>query len=367
MAKVSPIDLIENHIEKIILVICVLALVVVGYIWIIGSPRSLELTVVGRPQKVSPAQADETLARTASTVRQRVADLQPPQMPRPAYLARIRQRQDEPLEAFPRLLDMAFPGVAIAEAGPGKIPPVNLEALREALPAPGVPKVRAEWERLRRQAGAAADADIAAAHVAAVYPWGELRTRWQEILSRTTLQDEPLVWRVLGRVQSRQPGGEWGPVESVRMVGLPLADFQGNVVEPPEIPDYDGNNTEAIAQAVEAWGDESWQAFLLQPDYWPVWRPGVGWVDWRVHLPETEVAAAGKQAAANRRLTRWSPRRTRCPSRRWRSKKKPGRFCCGSTILRWRASRNTDTRFPWSSSIRCTATRILPRPRPRQG
>ena len=298
MAKVSPIELIEHHIEKVILAICALALVVVGYVWIIGTPRSLEVMVNGMAQSVGPAEVDEALARASSTVRQRVIDLQPPQTPQPEYMKRVREGQDKPLEEFPSLVDLALPGTAIADAGPGKIPPVSLTALVEAVPAPGVPKGRAQWERLRRQVGVAAEADIAAAHVAAVYPWAELQTRWQDILSRTTIQDEPAAWRVLARLQARQLGGTWGPVQSVTMVARPLLDSQGVAVEPPEIPEYDGKNIDQITRAVQAWGDESWQLFVLRPEYWPIWRAGVGWVDWRVHLPEAEVGAAIEHGTA---------------------------------------------------------------------
>ena len=72
----------------------------------------------------------------------------------------------------------------------------------------------------------------------------------------------------------------------------------GTPITLTQVPGYDGTNAGYLANLRSVLSTPAWQMYLLQPNYWQVWWPGYGWVDWRVNLPENDVTQEAAAALA---------------------------------------------------------------------
>ena len=173
--------MIERHVEKIILGICVLILAYALSPW--GFSRSLKIDVItnsrGGTSSVSAEEVDEALLKSAEDIERKggLASSDPP-APVPPYARTLRRLQDQPLRPADRiaLAEIASPTAPVE--GPDSNTPtatVTLKDVVAVVPRPGKPVVHVDREFTRKEDE---PVDLLAAHVAATFPWGDLSEKW---------------------------------------------------------------------------------------------------------------------------------------------------------------------------------------------
>lgn len=297
MAKVSPLNLLEQHVEKGVLVISGLIFLFVLVHWGLSSPRRIEIIsgAGGQVESVSPDEVDENLRRVAAEIRSRhlQAEVEPTTYGNLADQVRRYRR--------PSLQDY-YPGVVLTLPQRWEELPlmdeqevaVNLDALADALMTPARPRVNVN--RVLPQKSELQETWVA--HVAAVYPWGQVVDGWQQLLRGTRIQPRIVVLGVEAEVQQRRPDGQWGQARAVQGVMVTQRDSGTTVRDVQDIPQYEGTNAREVREAIDSYA-RSRMARVMEPEYWPIyWSPGRAWIDWRVNLPETEVSRAFESSAA---------------------------------------------------------------------
>jgi hypothetical protein len=298
MAKPSQMNNVEEHLEKGLLGLCALGLVFAAFYWVLSSPRSVS---VEPDSRVSPAKVDEVLLETARRTQARIEEFSPdPNMRQtPDYKAEFVRLRTEPWQQqktpwnFYAGFQPLITDQPIAEGAK-----VKLVDVIDAIPNPDKPIVKAEPELPDRPMDN--PADVMTAHVVSVLPLGQLQEAWRSKLKDVGLPFSPIVLGIHAEAQEQLPDGQWGPPREVQAVTMPLIDSQNSPIAVPVIPNYDGSNAVAIDEMRRLVSDPSagWQQFFLQPEYWQIWWPGYGWVDWRVNLPMTSVSEAAKTEQA---------------------------------------------------------------------
>lgn len=289
MAKVSPLNLVEQHVEKGVLVVSGLVFLFVLAHWGLSSPRRIEIVAGagGTTEEVSPGEADEKLREVAAEIR-RLHQQAEPESAQYGNLAERVKRYRHPL------FGDFYPGVALSQPKKWDELPmmeerevrVDLEALTEALVAPEAPQMN-----VNRVLPEKSDIEETwVAHVASVYPWGQVADQWGQLLGGTRAQSRMVVLAVEAEVQIRRPDGQWGEPEQVRSVAASARDGDGGSWEPEQLPEYDGTNAREVRDAINTY-IRSRMTRVMEPDYWPIYRPSARrWVNWRVNLPETRVS-----------------------------------------------------------------------------
>ncbi len=289
MAKSGAMNIVEQHLEKLLLGVCVLLLA--GF-WLVPPPREIDLSPATSDGPVRPARVDETLLAYATSVDTQVAGrVDPSAGAGPGNY----EEEIASLQAPSNLGDMTaggLPGTEIASPQQLELQKVSLPDLVAAMPSPGVPKVKAV--RDLPNIPTARPADVLAAHGVAIYPWGELRDAWRAKLKKSGVPLRVVALGVVVQVQERQEDGSWGPARTVDTTSVATDEATqqpSDAVKVPDIPPYDGTNLEYISELRGVVGDPNggWQSYILQPSYWQIWWPGHGWADWLVNLPSNEV------------------------------------------------------------------------------
>lgn len=308
MAKSNAVGMINQHVEKIVLGLCVLLLLYAVFAWMLGGEKQIEVARGLRGSTEVPiSQADETLVDAARQVQRWHEGGTYSPSPQPDWTLSMREMIRTPLPEWMIPLNSWAIGEQAPSVRVGKIKKVSLASLVEAVPAPSAPRAWAGPE-LRRLSNAS---DTNVARGVAELDWSTHAARWSTILRRRGLRGEPIVARVeIQRAEVKSDGslGEYQPVETVRR---PFVDAQGQIVpvSVPSIPDYTGANADVVRQAVETLAGRSistgmreddrggggaldYQQILLQPRYWDIWYSAgkaYGWVPWEIHLPQTEL------------------------------------------------------------------------------
>lgn len=290
MAKNGPTEIIEQHLEKLMLGVCLLLFVLaVGY-WGLVSPRRVQLPGTGSAKKTSPGEVDQQLQDLARTVMRQVQAKEPNLPQASDYMAQIDQlfrgvQTSGGMGAF------GTPDRPISTTEGPELNKLNLTELTESMPAPSKPLIKAVRVLPNRLGDNQTDELVA--HILAVYPWQELTDNWKAKVGVSGVPFRPVAIGLLVQVQEQQPGSGWGSSREVTGVYEPVLDSMGTPVTAPTVPAYDGTNASYLAQLRAAVATPAWQAYLLQPNYWQIWWPGYGWVDWRVNLPDNDVSKAG--------------------------------------------------------------------------
>ena len=303
MARPGQTSIIEQHLEKGLLGLCLLGFVFVLFHWVISSPRSVSVEPGTGKAEVSPVKVDQALLDGARAAQARIEDFKPDLPPVPDYAGQIRALQTQALA----------PGQAWGFFGTFQEPitdrpldvKVSLADLIDVIPRPGKPLVKAEPELPDR----AMDnpSDVMTSHVVAVFPWTQLQEAWRAKLRDVGLPFTPVALGVVAELEEQLPDGRWGEPREVQQVTMPLTGQDGLPMAAPQMPAYDGTNATTIDELRRLVSDPTsgWQQYYLEPEYWQIWWPGYGWVDWRVNLPKTEVSekaaaelAAGAQPGA---------------------------------------------------------------------
>lgn len=289
MAKNGPMEIVEQHLEKLILGVCVLLFVLaVGY-WGLTSPRRVQLPGIAGQKKSSPGEVDQQLQDMARTVMRQVQAKEPNLPPASDYVDQIERlfrgvRLPHDVGAF----GTPTPSISTTE-GP-EVKRLSLPDLTAVMPAPSKPQVKAVRVLPNRLGDNQTDELVA--HVLAVYPWQELSDSWKTKVGVSGVPYRPAAIGLLVQVQEQLPDGGWGSPREVTGVYEPVLDSMGTPYSLPKVPAYDGTNAGYLAQLRAAVAEPAWQAYLLQPNYWQIWWPGYGWVDWRVNLPDNDVSKA---------------------------------------------------------------------------
>lgn len=302
MAKAGGSNLIEQHAEKGLLVLALAGLVFVVFKYVTSSPREFKPPSVISAQPLPPEKIDPTLQRRARKVKKTMGDAEPENAPIVDLTSEISRRQrlafggaDDPyLGIWKRDFISLAPPVQMPEVippvDPGRPPNVKDMAIDIAPTAPLV--------CLKRELPARPDPSDMAAHGVASFDWGKLKAKWNAVVAATTIRPSLLVLSVRVDVRERPIGGDWGPAKPAPVTAMPLpVTVRGEERlfrlpdDIPKIPLYERNfsNEEEVLATIAFL--EKLQPYVLQPPWYPIWWAGSQeWVDWKIHLPETQVS-----------------------------------------------------------------------------
>jgi hypothetical protein len=300
MAKSDEVGFFEQHVEKIVLGVCILAFVVVLYGWVLNSPREIEVVTGMGKETVTPAEVDSRLAEAAKRVWDLYRKARRPEQDIPDYVTLYEGLARDPFPPDIGPMDnYGPPGPRIDRPTTPTRKSVTLAEIEAVTPAPGKPLAAGRWEVARLEPAE----DRAACHVVAEYSQRKLEREWNKVLRATTVTPQLVVVAVEAEVQERQSDGTWGPERTVNTVRRATIVDQrtGQPIPAPTIPAFDGSNEQQVQQAIEQLYGTGWQEEILQPAYWELyWPEGHAadleyWLSWRIHLPETSVSALAEQ------------------------------------------------------------------------
>jgi len=303
MAKAENLSTMERHVEKLVLLCCLLALAFAAWYWIVSSPIELEIVKPnGRgTQAVSPAKVDALLKSVAEDIQQVYENTERATVPVPVWVGNLDDVRA--LTALPtEPVDLATPRLPLAPVAPvgGQDTSVNLAALTKAMPLPEKPVMMASVELPQRSPLA----DVVLARGVGTYPLTELRDKWRGML-KTVKLDQVVPYKVIVEVQQAPPDGDWSKAKSRVVQAPPILDAKGDPIKLPTIPDFDGENFKEVRDARDAIA-AMWQQ-ILQPTYRLVWNAAMEqWVNPQLPMaqiqgapPAAPPAVAPAAAAAN--------------------------------------------------------------------
>jgi len=280
MAKTDEMSFLGQHVEKIVLGVCVLGLVYAMFHWVLLAPERADVPAPdGKPTRPHAVdgklldKADELVRMTERGTRDDVLAV-------PPYSRIVKRLRERPFAEGLTVTDLGTPRQA--RAAPEKLEArksVSLADMTEVIPPPSAPKVAGGAELLKRDE----KYDVFAFHGVAEFPRAKLLENWRKRLEGTALPGTRVV--VAGvAVQRRQvlPGGTGGQPTNIPRISIP--DQTGQPPKPVNIPDYTGSNAEEVAQAVGMLGEDARQTAILQAAYWPVWSEGA-WHKWNSLKP----------------------------------------------------------------------------------
>ena len=295
MAKAENVTMIERHVEKLVLAVCLLALGLAIWQWLFSSPTKLKIFIAseGKTVLVSPTQADAKLLAAAGTVQKMYsgsgADKSIP--PVPAWVGRLNDhRAMSPPPAAS--IDLAGPRMPI-EPVEDKIREmqVGIEQLIAAMPAPAKPVMTGSIELPKKTPLG----DVVLAGGLSGYPLEALGATWKDILKAVPFQSV-VPYKLIVEVQQAPAGGDWSKAKTVLVQTTPL-DANGKPIALPEIPDFDGKNVKEVRDARDH--VLAMQQQILQPSYLPVWRADrKQWVQPELPVPPAQPAPAGQATIA---------------------------------------------------------------------
>lgn len=278
MAKEEGVNIIERHVEKAVLVLCVALLAWVVLHWVVSSPRVVEIVgSSGTAVPVPPGEIDDILKKAADSINQRVrqgGEVRKDERPF-AYRKVLQEVAATPFPPLDPLLCMGVPGKALSlmEAN---VASGSAEDLAAAIPVPGKPVGGALLE-FPEPAKDAAPADVAAFHGVSIFPWSDLTKGWFDKLS---LKPQPVILRVDVESRQQQPDGNWSAPMAVPAVRVATAATM------PAIPDYDKTKPEEVLKAVDDFRAKGMPQ-AISPPYPKVFDPSVkAFADYKARLPK---------------------------------------------------------------------------------
>lgn len=295
MAKSSNGNFFLQHVEKLVLAVCLVILAVTVILYPMRQP-----TVLLDQKEMAPDKVDGYLVKLIDDLGKGRPAI--PLPPEPKYMAVLDDLKKADLSGSRwAIVDLSTPGRWIAaenEHKPGQFK-VKLQDLADQISKPGKPLV-----------GVAAEfratdpySEVVAAHATSIYPVADLLERWQEAMKESVLGATVKILDVRFQVQEAQdvlPNGDivWGPAREVHGVFRPAKDKSGNDMEPPAFPEAAESNSKEYQKAFSDYFANGWDKFKAEPDYWDVlvqYRDAEGikqeWMSWRINLPWTELSA----------------------------------------------------------------------------
>jgi len=270
MARAENIKIIERHVEKLVLAVCLLALVLASWHWLLSSPTKLPIFIApaGKTVLVSPTAADAKLLASAAAIGEMYSGSEAPKSipPVPAWVGRLGdQRAMSTLPTTPT--DLGGPRRPIGPIEPPTpMDSVGIERLIAAMPAPEKPVVIGSIELPKRSPLA----DVVLARGLSSYPLEALGAKWRNMLKTVPFQSV-VPYKLIVEVQQSPADGDWSNAKTVLVQSTPL-DATGQPIALPEIPDFNGKNVKEVRDARDAVAKPDKQQQILQPSYLPVWR-----------------------------------------------------------------------------------------------
>ena len=288
MAKLKS-NLIEQHIEKIVLGVCFLLLVYVLIGWVLDSPRTFEAPdATGRTQPVPPDQVDQKIEQAAQTIFKKWQDAKASEIEPDRSLQEIAELQIVvPLRDLEYLTTHAAPGVPDPTPQPIVIDKPDVAAFYAKLPGPAKPKVNLQRELPLLEPLN----DAVVAHVIGTFPYGDWDSGWKTALRSSIVRPSFYILAVRAEVREKTPQGWISPPRPIKASAAPLTAQDNSLIRIPEdlpkLPDYDERNPKVFEEALEAM--VGWERYILQPDFYDIWWPGHGWVSWQHNRPHLSV------------------------------------------------------------------------------
>jgi len=294
MAKADGLSMMERHVEKLTLLVCLLALTFAGWYWIVSSPIKLKIVdATGRgKQIVAPSRADNILKAVAEKIQKVYEDTEREKVPVPVWVGHLDDvRAMTPMQIESTDLAMARLPLAPVELPFDDAGQIGLDLLTNAMDAPVKPVMMASVELPNKTPLG----DVVLARGVSGYPLAELLAKWRSMLKKAVPLNHVVPYKVIVEVQQAPPDGDWAKAKTAVVQTPPLLDPKGNPMELPAIPDFDGTNIQEVRDARDA-VLRLWQQ-ILQPRYQPVWRAAMKqWVE--PELPMTPVPAVPALPAA---------------------------------------------------------------------
>ena len=313
--------MVERHIEKIILAVCVLLLVYAVFHWGFSSPLVIEVITGsrGRVESAPPDKADPVLLKAAEEIENRsMADRSPPPSPVPDYAGQLRRLQSPSVPPVQIVISLPPPLPLPGDPNtPLDLAKMGMKEIEAIIPKPGKPQVMVDREFTQKDPE---PVDVLTSHVAATFNWGELVKRLNKALEQTAIFPEVVVVRVEAQIRERRLDGDWGPERVVTMTRIPQTDRDGSEITPPTVPEFDGNNFDEVNGAISDL-KEQWQESILQPDYWNIWWTTQEWNTWLIHLPPNPISERiekerEEEEEAEKAAERAADRSARAPTQR---------------------------------------------------
>jgi hypothetical protein len=293
MAKAENIKIIEMHVEKLVLAVCLLALLLASWHWLFSSPTELEIynASTGETALVSPMDADALILRSAEAVHKMYSGSKVDIPPVPAWVARLNEQRA--ISALPTTpTDLSLPRIPVGPVEP-PIPEgqIGIADLIDAMPAPAKPVMMSSIELPNRLPLA----DVVLARGLSGYPLEALAATWKKMLKAVPFENV-VPYKLIVEVQQAPADGDWSKAKSV-LVETALMDAAGKPIAMPGIPDFDDKNIAEVRKARDA--VLAMQQQILQPSYLPVWRADLQqWVQPELPaLPEASTQPAGQTQA----------------------------------------------------------------------
>jgi len=289
MAKAESLSTMERHVEKLVLLVCLLALAFAAWYWIVSSPIEMEIVKPnGRgTQSVSPAKVDALLKSVAENIQQVYENAEHAKVPVPVWVGNLDDvRAMTPLPTKPT--DLATPRLPLAPVAPvGALDTqIDLAALAKAMPLPKKPVMMASVELPQRSPLE----DVVLARGVGTYPLAELVSKWRAMLKTVPL-NQVVPCKVIVEVQQAPPDGDWSKAKTRVVQTPPMLDEKSEPIKMPTIPDFNGTNTQEVRDARDAIMALSQQ--ILQPTYRLVWNAAMKqWVNPQLPMSPIQAASA---------------------------------------------------------------------------
>jgi len=288
MAKTDAASLLEQHIEKGMLVICVLGMLYGIFHWVVWKPERTEVPRVAGGT-VSPKKLDAKLLEEANRLANR-----PPEDPPfkklfdyPGHIARHRRTPIGPAE----MTDWGDHRTVVVPPATIKPPEgVHLAKIQEILEAraPVLKEVNGDLDLINKGDGI----DKLAFRGKAEFPMAQLLKAWNKKFRGSAMDEVPaVVLRVEIERQAVLSDGSFGPTVLVERVVMP--DAEGKLPKDVDIPKYTGDNAEAVLKAVKEFSGATQQR-ILRPPYWWVWSPSAQ--DWTRPWRDDDTSAKESEA-----------------------------------------------------------------------
>ena len=281
-------ELVEAHIEKGVLGLCVLGLLYAIVHWVVSSPRSVEVFdgVSRTPVPVAPSKAEGVLLEAAKKIEGRANDATVPDLQPAGHTGRLKMFQNTPFvtdmgtfAGFMRPLPLREgPEVPTAEYP-------TLVGLQMRVPeVTPAPVVWAGWT-WHQENGKVSESVMAT--VVARYPFAELHGRWDQPLENSNVQTRVVVADVEVQAEMHLSDGSWQRVDPELVAARPEG-----WASAPQPPAYDGTNASEATAWIEGL-QKGYQRELTKPDFYQVYAPGTGaWQAWPARLPQNMVTNA---------------------------------------------------------------------------
>lgn len=282
MPQGTKINIVEQHVEKVVLALCTLLVICAVVHWGIASPRKIKVYGGQPPEQLTipPADVDGAIGQAAEAVDEK-AKKEPVSIGRPEdYLAKLQATRTNPFDVdLQNVVAWSQPPAPVARREFTRGTYITLQQLQDEMPSPPKPDLVVVRSLTRRPGDDGQDRPepVIVAHLWAQYPWETLTAAWETMLKKAATSTRVVVVAVELESRYLGPDGKWVAREA-KIVP----------VKTPDLPAFTGNNGGEIATAIATLRDKL-QDGILRPDYWQVYdAPSTAWVKWTKILADPQ-------------------------------------------------------------------------------